>query len=409
MLMEYALGELDPLKSQRVETHVERCDACRALLDEYAASFGAARDWDPEVPAVDLDRMVARLQPYMEPRPRRVVWWGAGVAAMAAAAAVAMFVLKPAEAPAPEPSPGVLQASRTMEVPDLPEPAEPAPPVVKRSQPTEHLRVVASEDWNGRVKQESPKKTRVKVTRGFAVMSFEGGRGRSLEIEAPEVSIEVVGTRFYVETHPGADTVVGVVSGKIKVRSHGEERTLEAGQAQAFGVHGPKPAEEIASTDHHADDFLDYEPTPPPAKPKPKPTKKVTRPKPKPAPQPDPMTSLLKAQSLVREGRHAAAAGIYTEALTYTTGEMQNVVRYERARLWALHLDNVEAAEKELAALASGRGEVAVQAALTLCELDRAASPCRSRACLEALSDRGIDEAQKTLQRWGLDRFECGS
>ncbi len=405
MLMEYALDELDPLKRQRVESHVERCEACAALLAEYSASFSAARDWEPVIPAADLDRMIDRLQPYTQPRSRRAVWWGAAAAGLAAAAAVVMFVVEP-EGVAPEPAPEIVQATRKIEIPQ--------PPIVHRSQPTEHLRVVASEDWNGRVRQESPKKTRVEVTRGFAVMSFEGGRGRSLEIEAPEVSIEVVGTRFYVEARPGEETVVGVVSGKVRVRSHGEESLIEAGQAQAFGVEGAKAAPELASTEFHDDTYLDYEPTPeaaPPVEPKP-----VVKPKPKPkapvvapAPKPDPMTSLLKAQTMAREGRHAAAAGVYTEALAHATGEMRRVLRYERARLWAFELDRTEEARGELIALAKGSGEVAVQSALTLCELDRTQAPCVSKQCLETLSERGIDEATKTLGRWGLDRFECGS
>lgn len=401
--MEYALDELDPLKRQRVESHVERCEACASLLATYSDSFASARDWDPEVPPADLDRMIGRLQPYVQPRPRRAVWWGAGVVGLAAAAAVAMFVIEPSveEAPATE----SIQASRTLEIPE--------PPVVHRSQPTEHLRVVASDDWNGRVRQESPKKTRVEVTRGFAVMSFEGGRGRSLEIEAPDVSIEVVGTRFYVEARPGEDTVVGVVSGKVRVRSHGEEALIEAGQARAFGVEGGKPAEHVVSTDHHDDDYLDYTPEPEPEVVKPKPTPVKPKPAPEPVekvePKPDPMAALLRAQTMAREGRHAAAVGVYTEALAHATGEMRRVMRYERARLWAFELARVDDAREELAALATGSGEVAVQAALTLCELDRTKSPCRSRQCLEDLSKRGIDEATKTLERWGLDRFECGS
>lgn len=403
LLMEYALDDLDPLKRQRVESHVERCDACAALLARYQTSFASAKTWDPEVPPDDLERMVGRLTPYIESqRPRRASWMvGFGSFALAAAAAAVFFVGRTTAPEVVVPIP-VAAVSPTKIA---------APIEVERSQPTEHLRVVASSDWNGRVKRTDGKHTQVEMSEGFAVMSFEGGRGRSLQIAAPDLTIEVVGTRFFVEARPEAPTVVGVVTGKVRVRTANGEELIEAGAARAFDDAGSRPVpsvESVRSAEHHADAFLEYEapPEPPPVKKK----RVVAAPPPPPAVKRDVLADMAKAEQLAREGRHAQAVGVYTEALAYATNEpLRRVVRFERARLWAFHLDRVEDAKSELRGLAAQDGEVAVQAALTLCELDRTSDPCRTRQCLEALSERGVREAEKTAQRWALDRFDCGS
>lgn len=405
LLMDYALGELDPLKMQRVETHVQRCEECSSLLARYRTAFDSARSWEPRIDDSEIDQMVDRLTPYMEAgRPRRVPYYvGAGIGALAAAAAAVFFTTRTDSIGSPSPAAAPIAATRTMTIPEPESEPEPTVEPVVRQRPTRHLRVVASKTWNGAIQKKSKKLTKVKMTKGFAVMSFEGGRGRKLEIEAPDVTIEVIGTRFYVEAKPGEPTVVGVVSGKVRVRSKkGDEQILEAGKASAFDASGAKPVDSVRSTAHHADDFLEYEPT----KPKP-PKRRAVAPKPPPPKKADPMDVLLEAERLVREGENAAAAAAYTKAIESGAGSMAPLMRYERARLWAFKMKRPNAARAELAKLAKTKGEVAVQAALTLCEMQRSREPCRAKECLDDLAKSGVGEAEKTIERWHLDRFEC--
>lgn len=111
----YALDALDEVERRRYEGHLERCDACRAELDGFAATtarLGASADEQP--PASLRTAVLARIDttPQVRPRaggaPRRRAAVPRWTAAAAAAAAVGVVVaVGAAVALGRDPAPGV--------------------------------------------------------------------------------------------------------------------------------------------------------------------------------------------------------------------------------------------------------------------------------------------------------------
>ncbi|MDD5307203.1 MAG: FecR domain-containing protein [Deltaproteobacteria bacterium] len=86
----------------------------------------------------------------------------------------------------------------------------------------------------------------VSLERGRLAVSFEGGRGRNLEVATPDAVVRVVGTVFTVEVIPGGGTRVGVEGGRVEVVSAaGPVRTVEVGAGEMVRLPGDGPAEAL--------------------------------------------------------------------------------------------------------------------------------------------------------------------
>lgn len=394
VMVEHVLGELDGLQAARLEAHLARCPACARVHARLAEGFQGARAFEPQVPEAELSRMAGRLAPYLEAEPRRGLGFGWAVAGAALAASlVAVWV-----ATRPEAVPGA--PASVAVAPPAPVLAAPAPaPAVRQQALTPHLLAVTSGDWAGSVRHPGPRRTALQMDSGFAVLDFEGGEGRELRIEAPEVEVVVLGTRLFVEARPGVPTTVGVVSGRVEVKSHGQVEVLGPGQVRAFdaaGAYTPDRAN-LRSLAHHADVFLDRAPAPSPAPPRAAPRRPEA---------PDPVAALTAAERLVRAGRVAEGLRRY-EALIAARppAPWSDVARYERARVWGFVQGDLLGADAELARLAAEADpEVRRQAALARCELALIQDRCAARACLRGLSaDAALaPEAEALMTRWGV-------
>jgi hypothetical protein len=429
-LLDYHFGELDGLEKERVEAHLGNCAECRTVVERLDRAFSAAAKWQPEPKPGEIDRLVERLTPYLDhpedEAPPRTRWmYGVGLA-LAAGVAALLALGPPRPKPATEPE---IEAA-PLAVVDAP---------VQRVAPTERVRVVSSVDWNGRVRKAKDT-TRIEMEQGFAVIAFDGGEGQKLAVVTPDVEIQVIGTRFYVDARPGIPTTVGVIAGRVEIHTKKKKKdVLVAGSERAYQPDGSEAPVELARTKpYHSDPYLgeapmiaegsrDGERTPAIAKaPPPRskllprlPTKLLPR-KEGPVeanrtiealpPEPEALDGaevLEDVEKLVREGRLEGALELIDDALSDDDPALSPfgpTLRYERARIL------LKQGKRDQARIEFGRltqaplPEVAHQASLSLCELELVEDPCSAAACLRSVDSR---EAKELLARWRLAELDC--
>jgi hypothetical protein len=452
IMVAYMQDELAPLERTRFESHIAHCRRCHALNDELSRGFSAAKSWSPKVSEEHLDRLVDRLQPYMtESKTKRsFVGFSLGFAAAAAvigfviAAVVMMRVKKDEHAK-------VEVAAQTPAMVPTP-PVAPTPPApVSAQQPTPHIKMVTSADWEGEVQPIDAIESRIAMTRGFAVVEFEGGQGRKLTVNAPGVAVEVVGTLFFVEVVPERQaSIVGVKKGRVRVVTRSRNDQIDAGTSRAYRTTGELETESLMPrASIHVEDPYFAKPTavggerpaehesavvpPPPvpetAPPPPEPAEEEVASKEPPAKKSrsvhkkphhaihTPSTSLegthllARAEELARKGQTESALEIYQRIREDDRAELvpyRAVASYETARLYGFVLKRAGVAEQMFRELArTGSGEVATQAGFALCELDLSHDRCLAAQCLRRMADGSnaeVDaEARQLLGRWGLD------
>lgn len=367
--LDFVLDDLPPLERVRMEAHLDRCDGCRELTDRLNKAFAAARRWPPELGEQEMENLILRLEPYyLREEPRG----GFGKFVFAAAALTAAIAVTTTGSKDQQPLTEALAepiARAKVHVPVV----ERAQAQIVRSSPRPFVKVVAGNGWDGKVGGASARSTSILMSRGFAMIDFQGGEGRKLWVGAPNASIEVVGTRFYVDTAPNGLTTIGVISGKIVV-SNGETRSaIAAGEKRTFG--GAAPSSRSEAEKFAEDPFLGRHKAPAAA---------VAAPI-------DPLAELAIAERLARENNPRAALAKYDALLTTVgpTSPLGPLVRYERARLLAFTLGERARGESELRAVAGAdRGEASLQAKLSLCEIQLADDRCAAASCLEDLRAR---------------------
>lgn len=288
---------------------------------------------------------------------------------------------------------------------------EPVIAEIQHVNPTQYVRMVTSGNWAGSVQKPSPEKVLIEMTRGFAVVDFTGGHGRTLEIRGPGAVIEVVGTRFYVEIPPeGQSTIVGVAHGKVRVRGTKDTDLLEAGASREYPLEGSARASNAGTAGaYFTDEFLTEPVVVAPAP--------VATPVAAPRAEPPPSLRKLfaRAEALARRGKSREALAIYrgiAESSNEAEAPFRAIARYEMARLLGFSLRQPKAAERIFTELVSaGDPEVAVEARFARCELDLGVDPCASAACLQSLVSAGpaavTSEARQLLARWKIDTLAC--
>lgn len=435
-LVPHLRGELTPLEDQRTAAHLRNCDDCSLVLDDLNLGFLQAKGWLPSVTDAHMGRLNGRLMPFVQAarsrqRRRNTVASLSTVSAMAAS--VALWFAWPGEGlPLSEAvTPVTPVTSVTMVQWGQPIVMEEAVEVVHAA-PSAFLRVISSGVWDGRV-EGSARNSEIRMTRGFGVFAFRGGKGRTLVIEAPGGRIEVVGTRFFVE-HDMGRTSVGVGEGKVRVRTQREQIYLRTGEIVSFDVSGHR----IAGVEPRAAAYLD---DPYLLQLENKAGRRAARKRRARRRAWGPVldfgtqtaeviaieavedgTALLDAletaESLASGGEMAAAAQKYRAIARDPRPSFalyKPLARYERARLLGLHLGEVARARQILQRLVAGQpGEVQRQAVLALCELDLEDQPCAAAQCLQQLlREHGADfevttEADRLFRHWGLSGIECG-
>lgn len=418
VLVEYVLGELDGLKAARLEAHLDNCESCARAHARLVEGLGAARSFEPKVADEELERRSRRLAPFLavDERPARFGGFGRFTWVVAGAAACAVGVAMLVGLPPSALRPGAEVAQVVEDLPAV-APSAPvaafAPGPVQHQQLTPHLKAVTSPEWQGRVSHPEPGVTQVDMDAGFAVLDFEGGQQRILRVQAPQVHVRVLGTRFFVEARSGIPTAVGVITGRVEVRSKDQVEVLGAGQVRAYdasGAYTPDRAN-LRSQAHHEDVYLarvapEVEPPAPP-------TPASAR-KPAEAKAPDHVGALTRAEGLVRAGRVAEGLEVYQALLdAQPPAEIRDLARYEQARVWGFERRDYARAERALRALAQhAQGEVKTQAALALCEVALAQDPCQAQRCLLELGAQADlplgAQAQALLRTWGVSGLTCG-
>jgi ferric-dicitrate binding protein FerR (iron transport regulator) len=125
----------------------------------------------------------------------------------------------------------------------------------------------------------------VSLQRGTLLVQFDGGEGRSMRVEAPGMTVEVVGTLFAVEVGAVA-TCVSVTHGRVRVETEaaGARDVIEGQRACSNGKATPIPPLVEDALERHAKQIA-LAPSPPPSpSPPPPPSPAPLTPAPAPAP-----------------------------------------------------------------------------------------------------------------------------
>ena len=221
--------ELHPLGVQRLEAHMGHCHECAALHHSLRDGLSVARGWVPQIDQEHQRRLQGGLVPYVlaenARRRARTRVWRLSLAALATACvSMALAVVMLWRNEETRALSGVVAAPIVSGEATLPG------EVMERWTPkvlSPHVRVMHSHAWDGRVDSEGRVMT-VTMSRGAAVFSFEGGQGRRLQISTVGALVEVVGTRFSVESDPQG-TRVAVAEGVVRVLTLSGERRLHRG------------------------------------------------------------------------------------------------------------------------------------------------------------------------------------
>jgi hypothetical protein len=423
-MVAFLRGELGPLERRRVEAHLDNCDDCTTLRGELELGLEAAAAWHPELPAERLDDLIARLIPYMERRgARRTFRPGWAVASLAAAAAllIALGGVILSRRSVPEPEPAVAVAPE-------PVPLEPVVAPVQHAEPAPWLRVVTPAGWDGKVTRDG-RAVEIAMQHGFVAVSFVGGRGRKVRVRAPNATVDVVGTRFFVEIGDGGATHVGVAEGRVRLT--GGRGTVEVAAGQTLSIDagglGVRPETPLVASRHLDDAYLLEHRAEVAA------ARRTRRVAPlvldmkdtdlaieAGAPDSSEMLALLeRAEELALDGRAREAAEIYDACMTSSGASFapyRALCSFELARLIGFQLGEPARARRIFIRLIrEAPAEVERQAQLALCELDLASEPCLAAACLRNVAGRsGADatlrrEAERLLERWGLEDRGCGA
>lgn len=437
-LAAYAVEDLPPLERAWLDAHLSHCPDCASLLDELTRGFAAARAPLPEVDVEHLVTLVRAAAPGELDGPAVAAPSGRGrvravhfIAPAAVAVAAAFVLVVVVEAPGEL---AAVSAAGPAAAPvDLPSTAARTPPAPGPSylRPTPYIRMVTAPGWVGRT-VVSGARVDVEMTSGEAAFTLEGGGGRTLHVVTPRGVIDVIGTRFSVRVSE-RDVDVAVAEGKVAVLAAvpgavpgavqsgpgstaarreqvaaGEVLTLDDGGTSraprlppailgdAFLTHTGPELDEVAA----APALVGAEGIAREARPQ-RPAARVRRA----AGLDELLVRLEGAERRGRRGDRAAALAEYRRLEKDPRfAAHRDVIAYDRARLQGLVWGELAEAGRALARVErTAAGPLAVEAALTRCELGRGRDPCGAVACLDRLIDAGgaaADDARRLKVRW---------
>lgn len=428
-LAAHALDDLTSLERAWIDAHLSRCEECEAVRARLDHGFVAAKAPLPEVDVEHLVTLVRAAAPgelgagvtQARRRVSPVVMWG-GPSVLAVAAAVALFVVvaEPDDVTPASPPPSTVEA---LAAPAAAKAGVPAPGPSYLA-PTPYVRMITAAGWVGRT-VVSGARVDVEMSEGEAAFALDGGAGRTLRIATPRAVVDVIGTRFSVRV--GArDVAVAVAEGKVAVRARAAGAS-DGGQGVTLMEH--VSAGELLTVDDDgmrrvrwegpallADSFLAAPAPERELAPVPQvdaPTRIAAEHRKKPARRrtvrraglDELLPRLEEAERHGRRGDRAGALARY-EALEEDPrfSAHRALIDYDRARLQGLVFGDLEGASRTLARIErSASGPLAIEAALTRCELGRQKDPCGAVACLDRLIASGgdaADDARRLRVRW---------
>ncbi len=245
----YRRDELLGVEVASIDEHLQGCAACRDYYERLGILLNAASAWNPRDDATDADDLFAGIAGRIEAdsvddeasqdapdepvvaddlarelRPRRWIFAVAGLAAgvLLTLAGVYAFqhVGKPtgAATTVAEDSPAP-PADREDDAPAASHP--PFAKLAREHSGTKQVKVFASNGahWSLHGNHDLT----LDVDKGTLLVEFVPEGGRTLHVHAPDFSIKVVGTIFYVSADKRGPRA-GVLAGKVEVeRPHGNE------------------------------------------------------------------------------------------------------------------------------------------------------------------------------------------
>jgi transmembrane sensor len=245
--------------NDQVERHLRECEQCRETADRWEPFEAALREdalnHAPAPPtAGEIATLLAAARSRREPAGARVVAlrWAGGIAALVLIGIVVVLLARPGVTAAPEVAPverSTLEV--TLHRPDRVDTVFVAGDTVE-APPDGRAVVRLGNDLlevgpRGRVTVREGERTWVGVAWGRVecTVAPRDRRGAFL-VEAGEVTVEVVGTRFAVERTEQGDVEVEVTEGTVRV-AYGDQRPslLRAGGQMLFTPDGalvPEPA-----------------------------------------------------------------------------------------------------------------------------------------------------------------------
>ena len=257
----YRRGELIGVEEAAIEEHLVECAACRDYYARLGILLDAAGDHDTTSDASEADQLfagiAARIEQSDEPaehaaeesddvaKPRR--WMGvvlgaaAGVLLTLGAVYLVGFDVADKETPQvaqrspdeavdqPASAPGKAAPSPKADSPDSVGDGYEAGALELDEASTEQVRVFASRGAQWQLSGE--REMTLELGRGSLLVEFIPTDGRTLRVDAPDYSVRVVGTVFYVSTDESKPSV-GVLAGAVEVDRAGQAAStkLSAGR-----------------------------------------------------------------------------------------------------------------------------------------------------------------------------------
>lgn len=440
MLVAYVRDELNPVERQWMASQLERTPRLRARADALSRALATAHEAPVALEAEHRERLVARVQLAAAPRFSRIAFGVASAMAVIGLAVAVVFAFEIGRQRAANQEAGTMDFSGAVT-----ESLEWSTDARREISP--HLRALVSKDWKGRV-DGGTRDTHVQVEQGRIVFGFAGGEGRRLEVTTPQARVVVIGTRFSVAVDEArSESRVEVSQGRVAVWRG--SRVFEVGAGERAVLRGARVTVEPAEVSADLDDPYLVEVTPlktrtdtregaardaventqnsapddglrtgvpdstallqddetPAEAVNAQSSVSASKPvtegqhvaskdasKARPANLEQELQKLERGDAELRDGNLERAIELY-EALIDSAGVamVKDMARLGRARALG-RAGRYQRAARQLDALAASGGEIARQARLFECELDRGVDVCRMERCYDAL--RGVDDRQ---------------
>ncbi|MEL6339773.1 MAG: FecR domain-containing protein [Myxococcota bacterium] len=468
MLVAYVRDELNPVERQWMASQLERAPRLRARADALSRALATAHEAPVALAAEHRERLVARVQLAAAPRFSRMALGMVSTTAVIGLLVAVVFAFEIGRQRATNQEAGTMDFSGAVT-----EGLEWSTDARREISP--HLRALVSKDWKGRVDgdtrdthvqveqgrivfgfaggggrrlevttpqarvvvigtrfsvavDQTRSESRVEVSQGRVAVwrgsrVFEVGageravlRGARVTVEPAEISADL-DDPYLVEVTPAKTSadergVLGMMADDSEdtrnTAQDGSSPAEGSSSVQARGVRG----EGASASSANVEKTGSTQSAPQPIEKAQRATSAdATENEVRPASLEHELRQLERGDVALRDGEHERAIALYDALIGAARVSMvKDMARLGRARALG-RSGRYERATRQLDALAASGGEIARQARLFRCELDRDVDVCRMERCYDAL--RGVEdrqlanEASRLYERSRTDELRC--
>jgi hypothetical protein len=278
----YRRGELIGAETNALEAHLDDCATCRDYYERLGILLESASSWEPSDDASDADDLFAGIAARIEAdeadagandkyedehddeisydydfgRPR----WASGLIGLAAGVLLTLggfylfWQMQESEMPGGD-TESVVAGNEDKAAQDTAAESE-FEALTRQESASSQVRVFGSKgaDWSLVGGEKENEEIVLELDRGTLLVEFIPKDGRKLRVEAPDMSVRVVGTVFYVSTDDDGPRV-GVLAGEVEVSGpDGATATLESERELGAGFEvRDMPEARRASLARHVD------------------------------------------------------------------------------------------------------------------------------------------------------------